>query len=601
MIDIANTLQRAQMLAQTGQFSEADRLFREVVQTAPGLAQAWHLWGQMLMRAGNSGAALLGLQKAVGLDAGNPAYLFSLGQAMLRVGRADEAEKCLRKVLRKAPGNASAHNELGTILKQLGRIDEARAEYLKATKHQPDYVDAHFNLGLLYFQGDDYAEATKAYLRALKLAPDAADIHSAYGIALHVQEKNMEALTHLNKALELSPGNAEWLANRASILVALGKFDIALADYRAVLATHPNDAGAWKGIAMNKKFSDPEDPDLHAIEQLFHQPNLAENDRIQLGFSLGKAYQDCHEYDRAFAALEVANRLKRAESSYSLVAEKQRFAEIKQCFDKAFFAERPDFGYDKDDIIPVFILGMPRSGTSLVEQILASHPDVYGCGEIHDLYHAIKQRTSPLAEAGFSAAVHGLKGNRVNGIAKKYLARIANLAQGERWICNKLPFNFLYVGWIRLLFPHAKVIHCQRDPIDTCLSIFQNSFVSMDGFAYDLNELGTYHRLYANLMAYWNETLPGFMHEIRYEDMVRDQENHTRRMLEFCGLDWDPICLDFHESERSVRTASFSQVRKPIYDSSMERWRRYEAHLDPLLEALERPLDEPPFPMNKLL
>ena len=594
MNDIGNTLQKARMLAQTGQFSEADSLFNSIVRAAPELALAWHLWGDMLLRSGNTEAAVLGLRKAVDLEPGNPAFLFSLGQALLKAGAADEAEKCLRKVLRKAPDNASVHNELGTILKHLGRFDEAKAEYLKAVKYGPGYVDAHYNLGLLYFQRDDYAEAVKAYRRALKLAPEAADIHSAYGIALHALEQNAEALTHLNKALELNPGNTEWLANRASILVALGKFDEALTDYRTIVTADPNDARAWKGIAMNKKFTDPEDEDLHALEALFNRTDLNQQDRIELGFSLGKAYNDCKEYDRAFAALEVANRLKRAESTYSLADERQRFMAIRQCFDEAFFAERQAFGYGKDDVVPVFIVGMPRSGTSLVEQILASHHSVYGCGEIHDLYQAVIQRTPPPTESGFSKAVHRLNANQVNGIAKKYLARITALAQGERWICNKLPFNFLYIGWIRLLFPHARVIHCQRDPIDTCLSVFQNSFTSMAGFAYDMSELGAYYRLYADIMEHWRETLPGFMHEIKYEDMVQDQETHTRSLLEFCGLDWDPACLAFHESERSVRTASFSQVREQIYNSSMQRWRRYEAHLGPLMEALERPLDETP-------
>ncbi|MBI1195061.1 MAG: tetratricopeptide repeat protein [Gammaproteobacteria bacterium] len=589
MIDIANTLQKAQMLAQTGQFGEADRLFNTVVRAAPGLAQAWHLWGQMLLRAGNTEAAVLGLRKAVDLEAGNPAYLFSLAQALLKSGRADEAEKCMRKALRKAPDNASVHNELGTILKHLGRTDEARAEYLKSIKHQPDSVDAHYNLALLHYQSADYDDAIIAYQKALKLAPDAADIHSALGIALHAVERNDEALTHLDKALSANPGVVDWLLNRAAVLVALGRFEEALEDYRKVTAAQPANATAWKGIAMNKRFTDADDPDIRAIEDLLAGTGMKMDERIALAFGLGKALDDSKDYDRAFKAFEEANRLQRSQYDYSAAAEKQRFDAIKHCFTKDFFADRADFGLTKDGVVPVFILGMPRSGTSLVEQILASHPNVYGCGEILDLYQIISRQVPATTEPDFADRIRKLSASQAKGLAKKYLDRIVHLADGQRWISNKLPFNFLHVGWIRLLFPNARIIHCKRDARDVCLSIYQHGFMSMSAFAYDLTELGIYHRLYSDLMEHWNETLPGFMHEIQYEDMVRDQEPHTRALLEFCGLDWDPACLAFHESERSVRTASFSQVRKPIYNSSMERWRRYETHLGPLLEALERP------------
>jgi len=594
MTDIANTLQQAQLLAQTGQFGEADRLFKEVVQAAPNLAQAWHLWGQMLMRSGNGGAALLGLQKAVDLEAGNPSYLFSLGQAMLMAGRGEAAEKCLRKVLRKAPGNASAHSELGTILKHLGRFDEARAEYLKALKNQPDAIDAHYNIALLHYQSGDYDEAIRAYRKALKLAPDAADIHSALGIALHAIESNDEALTHLDTALMVNPGNVAWLLNRAAVLVALGRFDEGIENYRKVTTAAPTNATAWKGIAMNKRFTDADDPDIQAIETLLADKTLTQEDRIELGFGLGKALDDSKAYDRAFTAFEETNRLKRSKSDYSPIIEKQRFTAIKHCFNSEFFTERMDFGETKDAVIPVFILGMPRSGTSLVEQILASHPSVYGCGEILDLYQLISRQMPAPTDPVFVERISKLSLQQVRGIARKYLNRIRRLAHGERWISNKLPFNFLHVGWIRLLFPHARIIHCKRDPRDVCLSIYQHDFATMSAFACDLNELGIYHRLYADLMTHWNETLPGFIHEIQYEDMIQHQETHTRALLEFCNLEWDPACLDFHESERSVKTASFSQVRKPIYSSSMQRWRRYESHLGPLVEALERPLDAIP-------
>lgn len=592
MIDIANTLQKARMLAQAGQYGEADRLFNAVVRAAPGLAQAWHLWGQMLMTAGNTEAAVLGLKKAVDLEAGNPAYLFSLGQVLLKAGRADEAEKCLRKALRKAPDNASVHNELGTILKHLGRTDEARAAYLKAIKHQPDSVDAHYNIALLHYQTGEYDEAIRAYQKALNLAPGAADIHSALGIVLHAVERNDEALTHMDKALSANPGVTDWLLNRAAVLVALGRFEEALEDYRKVTAAQPANATAWKGIAMNKRFTDAADPDIEAIEALLAETAMTTDERIALAFGLGKALDDSKDYDRAFAAFEEANRLQRSQYQYSAVLEKQRFDAVKRCFNREFFAERADYGQTKGDVVPVFILGMPRSGTSLAEQILASHPKVYGCGEIPDLYQIVSGQTPPATDPDFVARVHALSASRIGGIARKYLDRIVHLANGERWISNKLPFNFLHVGWIRLLFPNAKIIHCKRDARDVCLSIYQHGFATMSAFAYDLRELGIYHRLYADLMAHWNDTLPGFIHEIQYEDLIQDQETHTRALLEFCGLDWDPACLAFHESARSVRTASFSQVRKPIYHSSMQRWRRYEAHLGPLLEALERPLDE---------
>jgi hypothetical protein len=303
------------------------------------------------------------------------------------------------------------------------------------------------------------------------------------------------------------------------------------------------------------------------------------SDRMLLHFALGKACLDLGESERAFQHLNQGNRMKRATVPYNPEATTQWMARIPQVFTPTLLEAKAGQGAASG--LPVFVLGMPRSGTTLVEQVLASHPDIHGAGEL--------RHVQALADSvgNFPGSVAGLTPEQLKGLGEAYLARVAPLAQGRRHVVDKMPSNFLYAGLIRLILPDARIIHCRRDPVDTCLSCYSKLFTSEQAFSYDMAELGGFHRAYQALMAHWRAVLPAsHFIEVDYEAIVADLQAEARRILGFLGLPWNDACLRFHETARPVRTASVNQVRQPVYRSSAGRWRAHAAQLGPLLTAL---------------
>jgi tetratricopeptide (TPR) repeat protein len=319
------------------------------------------------------------------------------------------------------------------------------------------------------------------------------------------------------------------------------------------------------------------------MEKLYSADRTTSEQKMHLAFGLGKVYEELEEYQKAFQYLDEGNRLKRETFNFSIAREGEVFSAVKQA-SAAQTAEQASGG-DPDDT-PIFILGMPRSGTSLTEQILASHPQVVGAGELRDLWQVACSLCHTQAPTEIPGCIADADQELINRLGKEYVARLRRFSDSARHIVDKMPHNFLFVGIIRRALPNARIIHCERDPVDNCLSIFKNFFVSEHGYAYDLKELGEYYLLYQDLMQFWQERYPGVIHRLSYESMVADQENTTRALLEYCGLPWDDACLQFHKTARGVKTASSSQIRRPIYEKSVQLWKQYERELAPLLDAL---------------
>ncbi|MGB1548696.1 MAG: sulfotransferase family protein, partial [Alphaproteobacteria bacterium] len=320
-------------------------------------------------------------------------------------------------------------------------------------------------------------------------------------------------------------------------------------------------------LANLKKFA-PGDPDIAAMETVLTRLPTSDGRTIPFCFALGKAYEDCEDYDRAFNYYTRGNKLKRAELAFDIV----------ETFSKPFLKKEADRGFDSE--VPIFILGMPRSGTSLVEQILASHSEVHGGGERAEWMRLVRGIDS------FPDGVRDFGPEDFARLGENYVEALRKLAPEAARITDKLPHNFLHVGLIHLALPKAKILHCVRNPVDTCLSCYKHLFDSELSFAYDLDELGRYYRLYERLMHHWRAVLPGRMLDVPYEELVADQETLSRRILDFCELPWEPACLDFHKTDRRVQTASVAQVRQPIYTTAVRRWRKYEHRIAPLLAAL---------------
>ena len=339
-------------------------------------------------------------------------------------------------------------------------------------------------------------------------------------------------------------------------------------------------------MAKHKKFTDYDD-DMKAMESLYSQKGLPRESSIELAFALGKAYEDLGNYDKSMEYVIKAASLKRSSFDYSVSESKEQFDKIRTIFSRDFFSRHTGTGSPEQT--PIFILGMPRSGTSLVEQILASHADVFGAGEINDLRMVFESITGPDDKEPlrkFPDVLTGLDDQAFTNLGNQYLARIRKYSSDAKFITNKMPHNFLHIGFIRLILPNARIIHCTRDPMDSCLSIYKTHLVKGHRYSYDLSELGQYYRMYLELMDYWQDTLPGFIYDQNYEELVKSPKEQVQNLLRHCALPWDDDCLNFHQTRRRIGTASSAQVNRPIYHSSVNLWERYEKHLQPLKTAI---------------
>jgi hypothetical protein len=394
-----------------------------------------------------------------------------------------------------------------------------------------------------------------------------------------------EAEQLYRRILELRPERPQTHNFLGAVLVEQGRIDEARACFDRALAIDPACVMAQLNRADLKKFQ-PDDPDLAQLEALAVDPRLPEGKRVYVHFALGKALDDVGQYDRAFRQWETGNAVMRRELNYNEAGYRQNFQILASVFDAPLFARFPAAGNPSG--VPIFIVGMPRSGTTLIEQILASHPQVQGAGELSTLHRVADTMLGPDGQpVPFPACTAVMTAKKLRMMGRAYLESLPKLVAEKTRITNKMPTNFAYVGLIHLILPAARIIHALRDPVDTCLSCYSKFFATGQKFTYDLAELGRYYRWYSELMAHWRAVLPpGTMLEVAYEDVVDNVERQARRMLDYCGLPWDPACLEFHQTRRPVSTASSAQVRRPVYRSSVARWRRYESHLGPLLAEL---------------
>lgn len=447
---------------------------------------------------------------------------------------------------------------------------------------------AHYGLGLVLKAQGRSPEAEASLQRAVRLKPDFAGGYYCLAYLCLEQGRTEEAVSGFRRAVEIEPGYADARIKLGECHAELGRFAEAEACYRHVLEADPGNIDARFDLALLGTAHDA-DGNLAAlvgVEQAVRdrKKTLVGNDAVKLDFALGRAYDQRGDHERAFAHFLAGNRLKRAMLDHDAQKTAARIADIMRIFDRESIARLGDGG--DPSALPVFVLGMPRSGTTLVEQIIASHPAVHGAGELPELLEIATGVTAG-AESLFPGGMMALGPEALAGMGGRYVAGLQRRAPQAQRITDKMPANFLAVGLIHLMLPNAKIIHVDRDPVDTCLSCFTQLFSGGQGFSYDLAELGRYYADYARLMEHWRRVLPaGAFLDVRYEDIVAEQEAQSRRLIGYCGLEWDDACLDFHSNSRAVKTSSMVQVRQPIYKSSVERWRSYEKFLGPLFDAL---------------
>jgi tetratricopeptide (TPR) repeat protein len=588
-----------------GRDQQAEADARELIRQYPGHPLAWKVLGLVLERSGRSAEALACLDEALRLvpdDAnchnlrGNvlctlkrqteacrsyeaalavapdAAVLNNLGTALQELGRNDDALVRLEQARQLDPDCVDIHYNIGNALLALGRPVEAEASYLRALARQPGHRRSLVNLAAILKDAGRYGDAELCLKQAVRLAPNDADLQAGMAMLLHDMGRIDESAAACEQGLAIDPGHPDCLVGRARIHADEGRFAEAEADFRQALARRPRMAAALAGLAGLRRMSHADAAWLNDARQALAAP-LDRRSASELHFALGKYHDDVGEYDAAFDHYRQANALKKAGRA---PFDRQRWATtvdrlIASC--PASLLAQPLPGA-VDDRRPVFVMGLPRSGTSLVEQIIAAHPRVFGAGE---LTYWPARLPDPLA--GLAPEQHG----QLTDIAAGYLHLLEDLAPAAERIVDKLPGNFVRLAQLRLTLPCARFVHVRRHPADTCLSMFFQNLNASHPYATDLGDLAFYYRHYDRLMAHWRHCLPfDALLEVDYEALLDDQEGSSKRLIDFLGLPWDDACLDFANARRRVGTASNWQVRQPIYTSSRARWRNYEMHLGPL-------------------
>lgn len=537
-------------LHREGKLAEAEAIYRELLERQSKDAELLHLLGALCQQKGASVEAITCFEKALAQTPDAVDTLFNLGAVLHRLGKYEAAADAYRRVLTLAPEDIDSNLNLGDTLLLLGRLDEAAAVYRTFLAKRPENAGAHYNLGLALMRAGRCGEAVAAYEAALERRPDF-----------------VEARTNL-----------------AATLLELGEIEKAEAGFRQIVKTRPEDARAHLALSRLTTFREG-DGAIHAMERALANPSLPKKEATLLRFALGKAYEDTGKYDLAFDCFEKANQLKRESAPHGTAADEERFERIPAIFNKRLLTEKAGHGFASEQ--PIFVLGMPRSGISLVEQILASHPAVFGGGALDTFPEQVRKiPNGPGPATGFPEAAAGLDANAFERLGRAYVETVGARAPGAARITDSLASNFQYIGLIHLALPQATILHCARNPIDTCLSCFKTYFAETPNCSDDLAGLGRYYRRYERLMHHWRAMLPGRILDIPYEDLVADQEGTTRRILDFCKLPWEDACLTFFKTKRPVHAASIARVRRPIDTAAVRRWRHYEHHLAPLLEAL---------------
>jgi tetratricopeptide (TPR) repeat protein len=584
--DVEALVDAANALRALGRAREAVPLYQRALELEPRLAEAQNNLGNAFLELGHPDDALACYRCALQIKPDDVQILCNLGSAQKQLGLPDEAIASYGRALTLNPNYVEALNNLGLVLHGRGERREALALHARAVELDPKRAESHYNLGNVLFELRRLDEAAASYTQVLALEPQHAPAHLSLGVALRAQRRHTEAESSCQAALAIDPNYVEALSLLGELRADRGRFAEAEESFQRAIEINPDFSFAFSSIATHRKMTRDDTEWLKGAQALLakRQPLGSE---ISLRYALGKYFDDVGEYDEAFEHYRQANELSKSQgSSYERAKLTRRVDEIISSFDAQFIRRCRTEGSTTQ--LPVFIVGMPRSGTSLTEQILASHPAVFGAGEVSfwdtafiDYREADVQSKTATAPVGASLIAR---------IAGDYLERLTAYSSAALRVVDKMPANFWYLGLIHIAIPQARIIHMQRHPIDTCLSIYFQNFFNMDPYANDFDNLAHYYGEYLRITDHWRAVLPATaLLEVPYEALIEDQEGWTRRMLYFIGLPWDPKCLDFHETERVVITASKWQVRQKIHTASAGRWRNYEKYVAPLRHLVNLP------------
>ena len=570
-------------LYSNGHIQEALDSVETLIKGYPEEPLLYNISGVCYKAVGQLDTAVKSFEKAIALKPDYTEVNYNLGLTLQELGQLEDAVKCYEKAIATKPDYAEAHNNLGATLKDLGQLDTAVKSYKKAVTVKPDYAEAHYGFGITLYLLDQLEDAIKCYEKAVAIKPDYAEAHYNLGGTFYQLNQLDAAVKSYKKAIAVKPDYAEVHFSLGVVFRTLSQQDAAVKCYEKAVAIKPGYAEAHRNLSALKKYT-KDDPQITQMQSLISTSDLSQLDRMNLCFALAKVYEDLGKQDELFKFLHEGNRLRKEDLSYSLDKDQKLFTSCRNLFGSLPSAIENSLSYETSAIQPIFIVGMPRSGTSLVEQIIASHHAVHGAGELSTLselsypiindYSNYYDTNSLLKKAFFS-------------IRQQYLDSLSSFNVSENIITDKMPLNFRYIGFILSAFPEAKIIHLKRDAMATCWSIYKHYFQSRgNGFSYNLEDLAGFYDMYIDLMAFWHQLYSDKIYDLCYEDLTTNQEEETRKLLEYCELDWDENCLNFHTTKRAVKTASALQVRQKMYQGSSKVWKQHEAYLEPLTKAL---------------
>ena len=575
--------ERGHICSAQGWLEEAIAAYGRAVERNPALIASWRALAELHAGNGDREAAA-GVRQRLEFLQQLPPELVHVTD-LIHENRLYKAEQLCRQFLQTHRHHVEAMRLLAEVGTRLKIYDDAEFLLESCVEFAPDHVQARVDYTNVLIKKTKFEQANEQAMQLLKLQPENRGFKTTLATTLVGLGRFEEGMALYREILDTDPTRSDLHLLTGHAQKTLGALDDAIGSYRQAYRHRPDFGDAFWSLANTKtyRFSGAE---LRHIKRYEQAPGIEQDDRVHLCFAAGKALEDRGEYDASFRYYERGNALKMTESRYKAeVNESRAQAQVETCT-RTLFEERPEVGFDCRD--PIFIVGLPRAGSTLLEQILASHSLVDGTMELHNILALAQRLRGRQAEkdSRYPGILQELHHDYFRRFGEQYIEQTRVYRGTAPLFIDKMPNNFMHVGLIRLILPNARVIDARRSPMACCFSCFKQLFGEGQEFTYGLAEVGRYYRTYVRLMDHWDEVLPGFVLRVMHEDVVDDLEFQVRRMLDFCGLPFEEDCVQFHQTERNVRTPSSEQVRQPIFREGLDRWRRYEAHLGPLREAL---------------
>jgi len=569
-------------LYSNGKVSEALDTIELLFKDYPNESLLFNIRGACYAALGQLEEAVKNYEDALAIKPDYSDASYNLGNVLKDLGHLEEAVKSYKKTMTIEPNYYAAQHNLGVTLQELGLLNDAAEQYEKILNIKPDNIEARINLGYVYQLLGQLEEAVTQYDSILSIYPENLEALNNLGIINRELGYPDEAISYYKKALEIDPGYAGAYYNLGFIYQDLGQVEDSIEQYEKAISISDH-AWSYHNLSYLKEFK-ANDPQIAKMQSLLSNSNLSDLDRIHLSLALAKVHEKLGNKVEFFQFLNEGNNLRKKELNYSLEQSKK----IHSAIIKIFSSNPPSIIESvlehESKKQPIFIVGMPRSGTSLVEQILDSHNKVFGAGELNTLPKLI----NPVIKNYLAGDIKNITEKTLLFIYQEYSDMLDHINTSKTVITDKLPLNFQYIGFILSVFPEAKIIHLKRDARATCWSNYKHFFTDTEnGYSHNFDDLVGFYSLYDKLMDFWHDLYPNKIYDLCYEDLTNNQENETKKLLEYCDLDWDKNCLNFHQNERQVKTPSTLQVRKKIYKGSSDAWKEHWAHIQPLINGLK--------------